>query len=160
MIIHPFDPIFDKNSQILIFGTFPSEQSREYGFFYGHLRNRFWKLITLLTKAETIPVSIGEKKKILLQNKIALWDVIHSCDIKGSRDASITNIIPNDLSKILKSSNISRIFANGKKAYDIYMKYCFRKIRRDVIKLPSTSPANASYDLERLKAEWNKINIP
>ena len=158
-MIHPFEPIFDRNSQILILGTFPSEKSREYGFFYGHPRNRFWKLLTILTNFKKIPESIDEKKAILLHNKIALWDVIQSCDIKGSNDASITNVIPNDLSKILNFSKIKQIYANGTKAYQLYMKYCYPSTEKTIIKLPSTSPANASYSIEKLKHEWEKIKI-
>lgn len=156
-MIHPFGPIFDKNSQILIVGTFPSEKSRRYGFFYGNPQNRFWRLMALLTKADKVPASIEEKKEILLKNKIALWDVIKTCDIRGSSDSSITNVVPNNLSKILKHSNIRQIFANGEKAYNIYNKYCYNIIEKNIIKLPSTSPANASYNLEKLKTEWEKI---
>ena len=158
-MIHPFDPVFDKDSLILILGTFPSEKSREYGFFYGHPQNRFWKLLTLLTNFKKIPESIDEKREILIRNRIALWDVIQSCEIKGSSDASITNVIPNDLSKILNFSKIERIYANGTKAYQLYMKYCYPNIGKEIIKLPSTSPANASYSLEKLKNEWEKIKI-
>ncbi len=155
-MIHPFEAVFDRYSSMLILGTFPSEKSRKDGFFYGHPQNRFWKLITLLTKSKKIPESIEEKIEILLKNNIALWDVIHSCDIKGSSDASITNVVPNDLSKILKCSNIQQIYANGEKAYRIYMKYCYKNIGKDIIKLPSTSPANASYSLAKLKDEWEE----
>lgn len=156
MMIHPFEAVFDRYSSILILGTFPSEKSRKYGFFYGHPQNRFWKLIALLTKSKKIPESIDEKIEILLKNNIALWDVIHSCDIKGSSDASITNVVPNDLSKILKCSNIRQIYANGEKAYRLYIKYCYKNIEKDIIKLPSTSPANASYSLAKLKDEWEE----
>ncbi len=155
-MLHPFEPVFDKHSLILILATFPSEKSRKYGFFYGHPQNRFWKLLALLTKSEKIPESIEEKKTLLLKNGIALWDVIYSCDIKGSSDASITNVVPNDLSKILECANIQRIYANGEKAYRIYMKYCYKNIGKDIIKLPSTSPANASYNFARLRDEWEK----
>lgn len=155
-MIHPFEAVFDRYSSILILGTFPSEKSRKYGFFYGHPQNRFWKLIALLTKSKKIPESIDEKIEILLKNNIALWDVIHSCDIKGSSDASITNVVPNDLSKILKCSNIRQIYANGEKAYRLYIKYCYKNIEKDIIKLPSTSPANASYSLAKLKDEWEE----
>ena len=148
-MIHPFEPVFDKNSLVLILGTFPSEKSREY----------FWKLIAFLTNTSKIPVSIDEKKELLLRNKIALWDVINSCDIKKSSDSSITNVVPNNLSKILELSSIKQIFANGEKAYSIYMRYCYKDIGKEIIKLPSTSPANASYSLERLKTEWKIINI-
>ena len=155
-MIHPFEAVFDRYSSMLILGTFPSEKSRKYGFFYGHPQNRFWKLIALLTKSKKIPELMEEKIEILLKNNIALWDVIHSCDIKGSSDASITNVVPNDLSKILKCSNIQQIYANGEKAYRIYMKYCYKNIGKDIIKLPSTSPANASYSLAKLKDEWEE----
>ena len=155
-MIHPFEAVFDRYSSMLILGTFPSEKSRKYGFFYGHPQNRFWKLIALLTKSKKIPELIEEKIEILLKNHIALWDVIHSCDIKGSSDASITNVVPNDLSKISKCSNIQQIYANGEKAYRIYMKYCYKNIGKDIIKLPSTSPANASYSLAKLKDEWEE----
>ena len=158
-MIHPFEPVFDKNSLVLILGTFPSEKSREYGFFYGHPQNRFWKLIAFLTNTSKIPVSIDKKKELLLRNKIALWDVINSCDIKKSSDASITNVVPNNLSKILELSSIKRIFANGEKAYNIYMRYCYKDIGKEITKLPSTSPANASYSLERLKTEWKIIKV-
>lgn len=159
-MLHPFKPVFDKRSSILILGTFPSEKSRKYGFFYGHPQNRFWKLIALLTKTEIIPKSIDEKKEILLKNRIALWDVIYSCDIKGSSDASITNVVPNDFSKILNSANIKQIYANGEKTYNIYMKYCYKNVGKEIIRLPSTSPANASYNLARLKKEWmEKMNL-
>lgn len=155
-MIHPFEAVFDRYSSMLILGTFPSEKSRKDGFFYGHPQNRFWKLIALLTKSKKIPESIDEKIEILLKNNIALWDVIHSCDIKGSSDASITNVVPNDLSKILKCSNIRQIYANGEKAYRLYIKYCYKNIEKDIIKLPSTSPANASYSLAKLKDEWEE----
>lgn len=154
---HPFDPVFDKNSEILILGTFPSEKSREYGFFYGHPQNRFWKIIVLLTKSNKIPQTIYEKKQILLKNRIAIWDTIKNCDIKGSSDISITNIIPNDLSKILEYANIKQIYANGSKAYQIYMKFCYQNTGKNILKLPSTSPANASYSLQKLYNAWKVI---
>lgn len=154
---HPFNPVFDKNSEILILGTFPSEKSREYGFFYGHPQNRFWKIIVLLTKSNKIPQTIYEKKQILLKNRIAIWDTIQSCDIKGSSDISITNIIPNDLSKILEYANIKQIYANGSKAYQIYMKFCYQNTGKNILKLPSTSPANASYSLQKLYNAWKVI---
>ncbi len=153
---HPFDPVFDKNSEILILGTFPSEKSREYGFFYGHPQNRFWKIIALLTKSN-IPQTIYEKKQILLKNRIAVWDTIQSCDIKGSSDVLITNIIPNDLSKILKYTDIKQIYANGPKAYQIYMKFYYQNTEKNIVKLPSTSPANASYNLQKLYDMWKVI---
>ena len=109
-VFHPFEPLYDENSRVLILGSFPSVKTREMGFFYGHPKNRFWKLITYLTKTKTIPESIKEKKEMLLKNKIALWDTIKSCDIVGSSDASITKVVPNDLSKILSASKIQKIY--------------------------------------------------
>lgn len=156
-MMHPFKPVFDKNSSILILGTFPSKKSREYGFFYGHPRNRFWKLIAHFTNIKKIPESVEEKKEILLKNKIALWDIVKSCDITGSSDTSIINVIPNDLLKILSVSKIQQIYANGTKAYQIYMKYAYPIIKKEIIKLPSTSPANAAYSFENLISKWKVI---
>ncbi|MDR0942192.1 MAG: DNA-deoxyinosine glycosylase [Holosporales bacterium] len=149
---HTFEPVFNENSEILILGTFPSEKSREFGFYYGHPQNRFWKVIANITKTSPIPNSIDDKKMMLLKNKIALWDIIKSCDIEGSSDNSITNVIPNDLSMILDNSNIKQIFANGNKACELCKKYFV-----DAIILPSTSPANATYNLERLIYKWTII---
>jgi len=154
---HPFKPVYDKNSIILILGTFPSPKSRENGFFYGHPRNRFWKLLTYLTNSPKIPESINEKIQFLIKNKIAIWDTIESCDIKGSSDAKITNIIPADLNLILNDSKIEKIYANGTKAYETYMKYCYSSTHKEIVKLPSTSPANATYSFEKLLSEWKKL---
>lgn len=115
MIQHPIEPIYDKASKILILGSFPSVKSREEGFFYGHPQNRFWKVLSKVFETE-IPLTIQEKKAFLHNNHIAVWDVIQSCDIKGSSDSSIKNVIPNDLSQILDYANIKQIFVNGKKA--------------------------------------------
>ena len=152
MELHNIPPIFDKNSEILILGSFPSVKSRETGFFYGHPQNRFWRVLAALKNEET-PQSIEEKKKFLLRNRVAVWDVIKSCDITGSSDSSIRNVIPNDISSILSASKIERIFTNGGTAYRLYRKY----IGNDAIPLPSTSPANAAYSLDRLINEWSVI---
>ena len=154
---HPFDPIFDKNSSILIVGTFPSVKSREYGFYYGHPQNRFWKVVASITNIDPVPETIADKKQMLLKNKIALYDVLQSCDIEGSGDSSIKNAVPADLSKIFDNANIKHIYANGEKAYQLFMKYFYGNIRRAIVKLPSTSPANAQYDLEKLISEWKRI---
>jgi hypoxanthine-DNA glycosylase len=155
-LTHPFDPIFDKNSSILILGTFPSAKSLEYGFYYGHPQNRFWKVLSFIT-TDPIPKTIVDKKQMLFKNEIALYDVLQSCDIEGSSDSSIKNAVPADLSKILDNSNIKRIYANGGKAYQLFIKYLYKNIRHEIIKLPSTSPANAQYNLEKLILEWKKI---
>ncbi|MBQ3514488.1 MAG: DNA-deoxyinosine glycosylase [Lachnospiraceae bacterium] len=156
MIQHPIEPIYDKNSKILILGSFPSVKSREEGFFYGHPQNRFWKVLAKVCGVHE-PITIEEKKTFLYQNHIAVWDVIQSCDINGSSDSSIKNVVPNDLSRILECADIKQIYVNGKKAEQLYKKYIFPKIQREVICLPSTSPANAAWNLERLIKEWGRI---
>lgn len=153
MIIHPIDPIYDAQSEILILGSFPSVKSREQNFFYGHPQNRFWKVIADVFDAET-PSSIAEKKAFLLQYHIALWDVIHACDIAGSADSSIRNVTPNDLHLILDTADIKQIYVNGKKAEQLYKKYIAPEIQRTAICLPSTSPANAAWSLDRLIEAW------
>ena len=122
MIEHPIEPVFDQNSRILILGSFPSVKSREVKFFYGHPKNRFWKVIAAVY-GEKAPDSIEEKKSFLLRNHIAVWDVIKSCDIEGSADSSIKNVVPNDLNRILNQAEIEHIFLNGKKAEQLYKKY-------------------------------------
>lgn len=156
MICHPFPPLFDKNSKILILGSFPSVASREQMFFYGHKQNRFWKVIAAVFGADT-PVTLTEKKELLLNNGIALWDVIASCDILGSADSSIKNVVPNDLRVILDSAHIKQIFVNGKTAEKYYNKYLLPVLGQKAICLPSTSPANAAYSLDILIEHWNII---
>ena len=158
MTVHPFPPLYNKNSKILILGSFPSVKSREQMFFYGHPQNRFWKVIAQLT-GEEVPKTIEEKKTLLLRNGIAIWDVIHSCKIIGSSDSSIQDVVVNDFSNILKNANIEKIYANGGKAYELYQKYAFEKTGREIIKLPSTSPANAGWSLERLCEVWKQIQL-
>ena len=156
MIIHPISPVFDENSKVLILGSFPSVKSREACFFYGHPQNRFWKLVAM-TFEDELPETIQEKREFLLHHNIALWDVIHSCDITGSSDASIKNVVPNDLSVILAAADIKQIYVNGKTAYKYFEKYTKPLINRDAICLPSTSPANAAWNMERLAGEWKVI---
>lgn len=156
MIIHPIPPVFDKNSRVLILGSFPSVKSREEGFFYGHPQNRFWKVVSGIFCEDT-PVSISEKKTFLLRNHIALWDVIASCEINGSSDSSIRNVTVNDIGSITKSADINAIYLNGNKAYHLYQTYLFPVTKREGICLPSTSPANAAWSLERLKESWKEI---
>lgn len=155
-IVHPIPPLFDENSRTLILGSFPSVKSREQSFFYGHPQNRFWKLIATLFDEE-IPQSIDEKKQLILKHNLALWDVIHSCTITGSSDSSIKDVVPNDLSVILRNSRVDRIFANGALSYKMYMKYIFPQTGIEAVKLPSTSPANAAFSLERLAESWKII---
>lgn len=155
---HEFAPVFDERSRILILGTFPSVKSRESQFYYGHPQNRFWKVLAALVGWE-VPQSIEEKKKMLLENHIAIWDVIQSCDITGSSDSSIRNVVPSDIGALLKKSNIQRIYANGTTAKKLYEKYILPEVGMPVIGLPSTSPANAAYTLERLLEVWKQICI-
>jgi hypoxanthine-DNA glycosylase len=152
---HNIKPIYDYNSKILILGSFPSVKSREAAFYYQHPQNRFWKIISKLYNAELN--SIEDKKNILLNNNIALWDVIKSCDIKGSSDNSINNIEVNNISEIIKNSQIKEVYTNGKKAYELYNKYCLSETHINAILLPSTSPANAVYTLEKLIDKWKII---
>ena len=153
---HPFPPLYDKNSKVLILGSFPSVKSREQMFFYGHPQNRFWKVISAVMDKDT-PVTIEEKSKFLHANNIALWDVIASCDIVGSSDSSIKNVVANDLTEILQKANIKQIFVNGKTAEKYYNKYIRDNIDRDAVCLPSTSPANAGWSVERLIEAWRIV---
>ena len=155
-IRHEFAPVFDANSRILILGTFPSVKSREQQFYYWHPQNRFWKVLAALTD-ETQPETIEEKKDFLLRKRIAVWDVIASCDITGSSDSSIKNVVPADLDQVLAHSSIRQIFANGGTAKKLYEKYQKPVTGREILGLPSTSPANASFGLERLLGEWKVI---
>ncbi len=153
---HPFPPLYDKNSKILILGSFPSVKSREQMFFYGHKQNRFWKVVSMVFDSPT-PETIDEKKAFLFKNNIALWDVIASCEITGSSDSSIKNVVANDLSEILENADIKQIFVNGKTAEKYYNKYTKSITNRDAICLPSTSPANAAWSVDRLVSEWKVI---
>ena len=150
-IIHPIAPVYDENSKILILGSFPSVKSREYGFFYGHPQNRFWKVISKICNEKT-PESIDDKKALLLRNGIALWDVIASCEITGSADSSIKNAVPNDLSRIFETAEIKAVFTNGKTAHRLYEQYNKNGIK--AVCLPSTSPANAVWTEEKLYKHW------
>lgn len=155
---HTFEPVYNKESEILVLGSFPSVKSRENQFYYGNPQNRFWKVIAAITKSR-LPVTVEEKKKMLFEHHIAVWDVIQSCSIIGSSDSSIRNVVVNDFSELLKTANIRKIYANGGKAYELYRKYAYKQTGREIEKLPSTSPANASYQMERLCQEWKRILI-
>ena len=156
MLQHPFPPLYNKSSKILILGSFPSVKSREQMFFYGHPQNRFWKVISAVFDCNE-PKTVEEKKKLLFENGVALWDVIASCEIEGSSDSSIKNVKVNDISEILKAADIKQIFVNGKTAEKYFKKYTKPLINRDAICLPSTSPANAAWSAERLAQKWSVI---
>ena len=111
--MHPIPPVYDRNSEILILGSFPSVKSRESGFFYGHPQNRFWKVLSAVCEAP-LPVTVPEKRAFLLAHRIALWDVIASCRITGSSDASIRDAVPNDLGPILSEAPVRQIYTTGR----------------------------------------------
>ena len=156
MIKHPIEPVWDKNSKVLILGSFPSVKSREYGFFYGHPQNRFWRVLAEIT-GDSLPDTVQNKKAFLLSHGIALWDVIAACDISGSADSTIRNVVPNDISPILKGTDIGAIFVNGRTSAALYSKYTEPLTGRSAIYLPSTSPANAAWTIQRLCTEWRAI---
>lgn len=156
MIKHPIPPFYNKDSEILILGSFPSVKSREQMFFYGHPQNRFWKVISAVFGADC-PLTIEDKRLFLTKHRIALWDTIAECEIVGSSDSSITNVVPNDISLILKNSNVKRIFTNGKTSDKYYNKYIFDKVGIKAYYLPSTSPANAFWTFEKLVDAWKII---
>ena len=156
MIKHPFPPLYNKDSKILILGSFPSVKSREQMFFYGHPQNRFWKVVSSVFERDE-PETIEEKKQLLYENGVALWDVIASCEIAGSSDSSIKNVKVNDISKILEESDIRQIFVNGKTAEKYFKKYTQAQINREAVCLPSTSPANAVWSIEKLVQAWQAI---
>lgn len=155
-LTHTFEPVFNMDSKILILGSFPSVKSRENNFYYGHPQNRFWKVLAQIFEVE-VPRTIDEKKAFLLEHHIAVWDVIGSCTIIGSSDSTIKEVVVNDFSKVLESSAIEKIYVNGGKAYELYHKYAEMQTGIQAIKLPSTSPANAAWSLDRLCSEWRKI---
>ena len=146
-VVHEFAPVYDADSTVLILGSFPSVKSRE---------QRFWKVIAELCN-EPVPESIADKKDLLHRHHIALWDVIAECDIKGSSDSSIRNVIPNDIPKIIALSSITAVYANGRKAYDLYQKYVYDNTGLSIALLPSTSPANAACSFTQLLNTWNRI---
>lgn len=156
MTEHPFPPLYDENSRVLILGSFPSVKSREQLFFYGHPQNRFWKVISAVVGGAE-PKTIAEKKALLHANKIALWDVIASCEITGSADSSIKNVTANDISEILQTADIQNIYVNGKTAEKYFKKYLESKVHQTAICLPSTSPANAAWSVERLTESWRVL---
>ncbi len=155
-VAHTFGPVYDARSRILILGSMPSVKSREQQFYYGHPQNRFWKVLSAVLDEE-VPGTVEEKKAFLLRNKVALWDVVASCDIIGSSDSSIRNVKANDMDVIINKADIQTIFVNGGKAYELFVRYCGQYVEKDkpgLMKLPSTSPANAAWSYDRLRDAW------
>ena len=155
-LTHTFGPLYDEESRVLILGSFPSVKSREANFFYGHPQNRFWKVIAAITD-NPVPVSIEEKKALLHGSHIALWDTIYQCDIIGSSDSSIRNVTPTDLSVILDHAPVRQIFCNGSTSANLFHKYQERTLNRTAIRLPSTSPANAAFSVDKLIQHWQTV---
>lgn len=159
-MVHSIKPIYDENSKILILGSFPSVKSREKAFYYAHPQNRFWRLLAGIFEEEDIPSTNDEKTVFLLSHKIALFDVIASCEITGSSDSSIHNVVPNDLIPILKSADILEIYCNGATSYKLYEKQLERITGIKAHLLPSTSPANAAWTFDRLTEKWAEELMP
>ena len=156
MILHNIPPLYNKDSQTLILGSFPSVKSREAEFFYGHSQNRFWRVLAGVFSAP-VPETAEQKKRLALENRLALWDVIAECEITGSADTSIKSVKPNDIAGIIENTAVSRIFVNGKTAEKYYIRYIEKTVGKRAICLPSTSPANAAWSLERLTEAWSVI---
>lgn len=155
MEYHNIPPLYDGKSKILILGSFPSVKSREGQFFYHHPQNRYWKVMAAVLGCPT-PKTIEEKKRMILSNHFAMWDVIASCEISGSSDSSIKNVVPNDIGRLLKETEIRKIYTNGGTAHKYYQRYIKKEIGREDIQLPSTSPANAAWGLDRLVEAWRE----
>lgn len=153
-VVHPFEPVFDSRSRILVLGSLPSVLSRENRFYYGHPQNRFWRVLAAVF-SEPTPETIDDKTAMLLRSRVALWDTVAECDIVGSSDASIRNVRPTDLSRIFDACAIETVFANGRTAAKYYDRYQKPLYDRPIVPLPSTSPANAAWTTERLVGAWS-----
>ena len=154
-VVHTFGPLYNEDSGILILGSIPSPASREMGFYYGHPRNRFWQMVAELY-GMPLPDSIEEKKALVLSHGLALWDVIEECDIIGASDSSVKNAVPTDILSLLGKTQIQTILCNGALSKKIYDQYQLPRTGIPAQKMPSTSPANAAWGMERLKEEWGK----
>ncbi len=156
LVIHNIDPVFDERSRVLLLGTMPSPKSREVGFYYGHPQNRFWRVFAELF--DEVPAqSISEKCEMLLNHRIALWDVLASCEIEGASDASIRNARPNDLSRIFQTADIKAVFATGTRAAKLYRQLCEPAIGMPCVTLPSTSAANARMSFDELVKAYRVV---
>ena len=157
--VHNIPPLYDARSRVLILGSFPSVKSREAASFYAHPQNRFWPVLAHVLGEET-PRTVEEKRALALAHGVALWDTVGACEITGSSDASIKNVVPNDLRRILDAADIRAIFCNGGTSYACYEKYCRAQTGRAAVKLPSTSPANARWTQQRLAEAWGAALAP
>ncbi len=155
-VYHELEPFYKETSEILILGSIPSPKSREIGFYYAHPQNRFWKVLAKLYN-EKLPISLNDKKLFLEKHKIALWDVLSSCNINGASDSSIKNPKFNNINKLIKNTNIKKVFTTGRTAYNLYNKNVKSKTKIEGIYLPSTSPANCKLSLEDLTKEYEVL---
>ncbi|MGO5096575.1 DNA-deoxyinosine glycosylase [Agathobaculum sp. LCP25S3_E8] len=155
-VVHTIPPLYDRHSRVLLLGSIPSPKSREVGFFYGHPQNRFWRVLAAVL-GEEMPQTIDEKRAMCLKHHVALWDTIARCDIVGASDTSIRNAVPNDIGKLVRESEITRIFATGGKSAELYRKLIEPQLHIPITQLPSTSPANAAWSLERLIEAYRVI---
>lgn len=153
---HPFPAVVDSESKILVLGSVPSVKSVEHDFYYMHPQNRFWRVLSRLFGQDFTLMSKQEKIIALCRLHIALYDSVEECDILSSKDSAISNVVPADIRKIMQDTKISRIFCNGKASYAYLVKY-HPELAQETLALPSTSPANAQYSLERLTDEWKVI---
>lgn len=155
-ISHPFPPVMNETCHTLILGSFPSVISRENAFYYGHPQNRFWRVMAAVC-GENVPHKIPEKKAMLLRHGIALWDVIASCEIVGSSDASVKNAVPVEISQIMTVAPIERVICNGALAARLYRRFLQEQTGIMAQTAPSTSPANAAWSLIRLTEAWKTL---
>ena len=155
-LVHPIPPTFDAFSRVLILGSFPSVKSREGEYFYFHPQNRFWRVLGALFD-EQVPLTAEGRRLFLLSKRIAVWDVVMECDITGSADSTIENVVPTDLRCIFAAADIRAVYTNGRKADSLYRRYQLGATGREAVCLPSTSPANAAWSLERLTGAWRVI---
>ena len=152
-VAHPFDPVIAPESRVLILGSFPSVKSREQGFYYGHPQNRFWRVLAEVYH-EPLPLTIPAKRELVLRHGLALWDVIASCDITGSSDASVKNAVPVDIERVMRVARIQTVICNGALSGKLYARYLQPLMGIEALVLPSTSPANAAWTLPRLVEAW------
>lgn len=155
-VVHTIPPLYDSHSRVLLLGSIPSPKSREIGFFYGHPQNRFWRVLAAVL-GEEVPQTIEDKRTMCLKHHVALWDTIARCEIAGASDTSIRNAVPNDIGKLVRESEITRIFATGGKSAELYRKLIEPTLHIPITQLPSTSPANAAWSLERLIEAYRVI---
>lgn len=154
---HTIPPVYRTDSRVLILGTIPSPKSREYGFYYSHPQNKFWRVLAALFNEE-IPQTNAQKEQLAVSHHIALWDVLQECEIKGAQDSSIKNPVPNELRTLFDASPIQAVFTTGLTATKLYQKHCLPITGRQSSYLPSTSPANCrNYSFEKLVEAYQVI---